>query len=67
MMPKPISMDSGSGMHTNVSLWKSGKNAFFDKDDPVELSQVGRYFCGGVMEHAKGLAAITNPTTNSYH
>jgi len=67
MMPKPISMDSGSGMHTNVSLWKAGKNAFYDKDDPVELSQVGRYFCGGIMEHAKALAAITNPTTNSYH
>ena len=67
MMPKPISMDAGSGMHTNVSLWKSGKNTFFDKDEPDELSQVGRYFCGGVMEHAEALTAITNPTTNSYH
>jgi len=44
MMPKPISMDSGSGMHTNVSLWKAGKNGFYDKDDPIELSQAGRYF-----------------------
>ena len=44
MMPKPISMDSGSGMHTNVSLWNSGKNTFFDKDDPIELSQVGSLF-----------------------
>ena len=67
MMPKPISMDAGSGMHTNVSLWKSGKNTFFNKDEPDELSQVGRYFCGGVMEHAEALTAITNPTTNSYH
>ncbi len=67
MMPKPISMDAGSGMHTNVSLWKSGKNTFFDKDEPDELSQIGRYFCGGVMEHAEALTAITNPTTNSYH
>ena len=67
MMPKPISMDAGSGMHTNVSLWKSGKNTFFSKDEPDELSQVGRYFCGGVMEHAEALTAITNPTTNSYH
>ena len=67
MMPKPISMDSGSGMHTNVSLWKSGKNTFYDKDDKEELSQIGRYFCGGVMEHSEALTAITNPTTNSYH
>ena len=67
MMPKPISMDSGSGMHTNVSLWKSGKNIFYDKDADYEFSQIGRYFCGGVMDHAKALAAITNPTTNSYH
>jgi len=67
MMPKPISMDSGSGMHTNVSLWKNKENAFFDKDDKDELSQVGRYFCGGVINHARALTAITNPTTNSYH
>ena len=67
MMPKPISMDSGSGMHTNVSLWKNKENAFFDKDDKDELSQTGRYFCGGVIHHARALTAITNPTTNSYH
>ena len=67
MMPKPISMDSGSGMHTNVSLWKNDENTFFDKDEDLELSQIGRYFCGGVMEHSKALTAITNPTTNSYH
>ena len=67
MMPKPISMDSGSGMHTNVSLWKDNKNSFFDPDDADELSQTGRYFCGGVINHARALTAITNPTTNSYH
>ena len=67
MMPKPISMDSGSGMHTNVSLWKDNKNSFFDPDDVEELSQTGRYFCGGVIHHARALTAITNPTTNSYH
>ena len=67
MMPKPISMDSGSGMHTNVSLWKNDKNAFYDKDDDLELSQLGRYFCGGIIDHSKALTAITNPTTNSYH
>ena len=67
MMPKPISMDSGSGMHTNVSLWKNEQNTFFDQESDLELSQVGRYFCGGIMSHAKALTAITNPTTNSYH
>ena len=67
MMPKPISMDSGSGMHTNVSLWKNDKNTFFDDNEDLELSQIGRYFCGGIMSHAKALTAITNPTTNSYH
>ncbi len=66
-MPKPISMDSGSGMHTNVSLWKGKENIFFDANEEDELSQLGRYFCGGIIEHAKGLSAIVNPTTNSYH
>ena len=67
MMPKPISMDAGSGMHTNVSLWKGKENAFFDQDDPDELSQTAKYFCGGIMNHARALSAICNPTTNSYH
>ncbi len=67
MMPKPVSMDAGSGMHTNVSLWKNDKNIFFDASDPDELSQLGRYFCGGIIDHARALSAITNPTTNSYH
>ncbi|KAG2476294.1 MAG: Glutamine synthetase [Nitrosopumilales archaeon] len=67
MMPKPISMDAGSGMHTNVSLWKDKKNIFYDVNDPNEISQTARYFCGGVMSHARALTAITNPTTNSYH
>jgi len=67
MMPKPISMDSGSGMHTNVSLWKNNSNLFFDIEDKEELSQIGRYFCGGILNHARALVAITNPTTNSYH
>jgi len=67
MMPKPVAMDSGSGMHTNVSLWKGKKNIFYDKNDEDELSQIGRYFCGGILDHAKALSAISNPTTNSYH
>ncbi len=67
MMPKPIAMDAGSGMHTNVSLWKGKNNVFYDENDSDELSQIGRYFCGGILSHAKALTAISNPTTNSYH
>lgn len=67
MMPKPITMDAGSGMHANVSLWKGNENAFFDENAPDELSQLALYFCGGIMDHAKALSAICNPTTNSYH
>jgi len=67
MMPKPIAMDAGSGMHTNVSLWKDNKNTFFDEDDKEEIGQTARYFCGGIMNHARALAAIVAPTTNSYH
>lgn len=66
MMPKPIAMDNGSGMHVNVSLWND-KNEFFDINDKhAELSQLGRYFGGGIMEHASSLCAIVAPTTNSY-
>ena len=66
-MPKPIHMDNGSGMHTNVSLWTNGENMFYDpEDDYAELSQIGRYFTGGLLEHSRSLAAIVAPTTNSY-
>ncbi len=66
-MPKPIAMDSGSGMHVNVSLWKGKTNVFYDSAEDDELSQTARYFCGGILNHAKALSAICNPTTNSYH
>ena len=67
MMPKPIFLDNASGMHVHVSLWKNGINLMFDANDEyAELSQLGRYFGGGLIAHARSLAAITNPTTNSY-
>src|SRR5215207_4506576 len=67
MMPKPIALDNGSGMHVNISLWKDDRNLFFDKNDEyAEISQTARYFCGGIIEHARALAAIVAPTTNSY-
>ena len=67
MMPKPIALDNGSGMHVNVSLWNQGINLFYDEnDDYAELSENARYFAGGILYHAKALAAIVAPTTNSY-
>jgi len=67
MMPKPIAFDNGSGMHVNISLWKDGRNLFFDKNDEyAEMSEVARYFGGGILDHANALAAIVAPTTNSY-
>jgi len=68
-MPKPIYGDNGSGMHVHVSLWSrdGSKNLFYDPDNEyAELSQLGRYFVGGLLEHARSLAAIVAPTTNSY-
>ena len=67
-MPKPIFGDNAVGMHTHSSLWKTGKNAFFDPNDEyAELSQAARYYIGGIMEHSRALTAIVDPTTNSYH
>ena len=67
MMPKPIALDNGSGMHVNVSLWDKEKNLFFDVNDAyAEMSQTARYFAAGIFAHAPALAAIVAPTTNSY-
>ncbi|MDW7986283.1 MAG: type I glutamate--ammonia ligase [Nitrososphaerota archaeon] len=66
-MPKPLYGDNGSGMHVHVSIWKDGLNLFYDPDDDyAELSQLARYFIGGLLEHSRALSAIVAPTTNSY-
>lgn len=66
-MPKPVFGDNGIGMHMNQSLWTGDKNAFFDATDSyAEVSQTCRYYVGGLLDHARALCAITNPTTNSY-
>lgn len=65
-MPKPIYGIAGSGMHTNMSLMKDGKNAFYDPDDKNGLSEVAYQFIAGVLAHVTGMAAITNPLVNSY-
>lgn len=65
-MPKPIFGINGSGMHTNTSLIRDGKNAFFDEKDPLQLSKEAYWFIGGLLKNMKSLAAITNPIVNSY-
>ena len=66
-MPKPVVDDDGSGMHIHLSLWRNNENLFYDpNDDYAELSQLARYFIGGILEHAGGLSAILAPTINSY-
>ena len=67
-MPKPIFGDNAVGMHVHSSLWKAGRNTFYDPDDAyAELSQTARYYIGGIMSHSRALCAIVDPTTNSYH
>ncbi|MBM4427548.1 MAG: type I glutamate--ammonia ligase [Chloroflexi bacterium] len=65
-MPKPIFGDNGSGMHVHSSLWKDGKNTFFDEKGYAGLSQTAKYYIGGLLKHAPALLALTSPTTNSY-
>ena len=65
-MPKPIFGINGSGMHTHQSLFKGGENAFFDPRGPFEFSDTGLHYIGGILRHARGFCAITNPLVNSY-
>jgi glutamine synthetase len=64
-MPKPIAGDNGNGMHCHQSLWKDGK-PLFAGDGYAGLSEMALYYVGGVLKHARSLAALTNPTVNSY-
>ncbi len=67
-MPKPVEGLTGNGCHAHISVWnKSGrKNVFADNKMELGLSEKGRHFLGGIMKHASAMAAITNPTVNSY-
>jgi glutamine synthetase len=65
-MPKPIFGDNGSGMHTHQSLWNGDEPLFFDETGYAQLSDVARWYIGGLLTHAPALLAFTNPTTNSY-
>ena len=66
-MPKPLFGDNGSGMHTHQSLWKDGEPLFYDEIGYAGLSDMARYYIGGLLHHAPSLLAFTNPTVNSYH
>lgn len=65
-MPKPLSGENGSGMHTHISLFSNGKNIFYKDSNPYKLSDKGLHFIGGLIEHIEALTAVTNPTVNSY-
>ena len=65
-MPKPLGAECGTGMHCNMSLFKNGTNAFDDPRGENGLSKEAYWFMGGLMKHAKGMCAITNPLVNSY-
>ena len=65
-MPKPIFGINGSGMHTHISLFKNGENIFYNSNGKYQLSKEALYFIGGLLRHAKGFTAITNPLVNSY-
>jgi glutamine synthetase len=65
-MPKPISGVQGSGMHTHFSLFKGNSNAFYDEEDPYQLSEVAKRFIAGVLHNAPAMTAITNQWVNSY-
>ncbi|MDR7519894.1 MAG: type I glutamate--ammonia ligase [Armatimonadota bacterium] len=65
-MPKPIAGINGSGMHTHQSLYRGGRNAFYDPDGAYQLSATCLHYVGGLLEHARGMAAVTNPLVNSY-
>ncbi len=65
-MPKPVFGQAGNGMHTNMSLFRNGKNVFDDPDGEKGLSKEAYSFIAGILYHMKGMTAITNPLVNSY-
>ncbi len=65
-MPKPIFGINGSGMHTNQSLSTKNGNAFYDKNGELELSSIAYNYIAGIMKHIQSIAAVSNPTVNSY-
>ncbi|MEX5294868.1 type I glutamate--ammonia ligase [Kocuria sp. CPCC 205268] len=65
-MPKPVFNDNGSGMHCHQSLWKGSEPLFYDEKGYAGLSDLARWYIGGLLEHSSAVLAFTNPTVNSY-
>lgn len=65
-MPKPIREAAGNGMHVNMSLFQDSRNLFYDESGERKISLLARQFIAGLLEHARGFCALTNPTVNSY-
>ncbi|HAM58370.1 MAG TPA: type I glutamate--ammonia ligase, partial [Candidatus Rokubacteria bacterium] len=65
-MPKPLFQDNGSGMHTHQSLWKNGKNLFYERGGYADISKTCLHYIGGILKHAPALLAFIAPSTNSY-
>jgi glutamine synthetase len=65
-MPKPLFQDNGSGMHTHQSLWKGGEPLFYSETGYAGLSDMARWYIGGLLKHASAVLAFAAPTTNSY-
>ncbi len=65
-MPKPLNGVNGSGMHVHQSLFKNGKNAFFDGKDPTYLSETARYYIAGILKYVREICVVTNQWVNSY-
>src|SRR2546429_8515632 len=65
-MPKPLFQDNGSGMHPHQSLWKNGKNLFYERGGYADISKMCLYYIGGILKHAPALLAFIAPRTHSY-
>jgi glutamine synthetase len=65
-MPKPLFADNGSGMHTHQSVWKGNTNLFYDAKGYAQLSDLAKWYIGGLLKHARAILAFAAPSTNSY-
>jgi glutamine synthetase len=66
LMPKPMYQQAGNGLHLHLYLTKNGKNIFYKKGAYANMSDIGKYFIGGLLKHGPAVSAFTNPSTNSY-